>query len=515
LRSFTQLGGLAQNLLLGNASTLRIDPNCIFNGNLTTTSAALYISGSTFNGTSKFTKTGTTGDVSNGGNTFNGPAEFIISGTGNLSLHNTGVDQFNGDVLVNSTNVGSIYFGQTTGSATLASGRTIAVGALGFNPGNLVLHNFTQLGPAAQNLLLGASALLRIDPNCVFNGDLTTTSAALLINGSTFNGACKFTKSGPSTDNSAGANTFNGSTELVLTGSGTLNLDYNTGTDQFNGNLVVNSTGTGAINFGGVSGAAVLAAGRTLSIGSLGFSAGGLGLRNFRQIGPTVQSLSMTGTASLNFLTGTVIDGPITTTSPNLSLNGSTFNGASRFTKTGPSNNACTGGNVFNADMELYLTNGPFTLASNYVDDFNGNATFVRTGSGTVVVCNAFNTTFSKNVSTVGSTGTVQFGAGAGRAIFDGTGVQQFSSDAAFPPQVRNLTINKPSGTLDLLGDVVVTLDLAFTSGVIRPQAATSTSNGLLIVNSGVTFSDAADVNSHVDGFLRKIGNTAFAFPVG
>ncbi len=513
IKNFTQVGTTPQSLLLGSNASLTLSTGNTFNGDITTTSGRLYLNGTIFNGVARFTKSGAGGDGSDGGNVFNQLAEFTVSGTGNLSLHHNVNDQFNGDVRLNSTSTGQISFGQVAGTSTLAAGRTIAVGASGFASGTLLLRQFTQVGATPQALSLGTGANFYLQSGTTFNGNLTATAGNLFLNGSTYNGTALFRKTGVNGNSCTGNNLFAANTELINTGGGGWNM-ANTGNDQYNGDLLLNSTGAGGINFGNGGGTSVVSTG-ILGIGSTGFTAGTITFRNFTKQATSSTTLSGGVNTGLTFQSGAVFFGDLTTTSGNLTLSGGTFHGNVVMNKTGTTANNSGGGNVFNGDVTINAS-GAMALAVSAADDFNGNATFRRLGAGALVVNNTFNTTFSKNVSTAGSTGSVQFGAGAGRTIFDGIVPQTFNSDAAFPPQVRNLTLAMTgAGELQLLGSINVTLDMAFTSGVIKPMAATSTSNGLLILANGITFSDPADAGSYVDGFVRKIGNTAFTFPVG
>jgi hypothetical protein len=514
LRNFNQVGGTPQSLDLGASATLYYQTGTIFNGNITSSSGGLYFNGSTFNGLGRFTKTGPSGDGSTGGNIFNGTTEFILTSAGNLSLDWSGVDQFNADVLVNSTSTGQVQFGQNGGSATLATGRTIAVGASGFNTGQLIFRNFTQQGGAAQVLALGVSATCNFQSGTTFNGDLSARAGNLGLNGATFNGVNRFQKTGAGANSCSGNNLFVGTTELVNTGAGGWNM-ANSGVDTYQNGLQLNSTSTGGIYFGASGGTTTLANG-TMGIGGTGFSAGTITFRNFTKVGTSAASLTGTASSSITFLNGNIFNGDLSATTGNLLLNGSVFNGNCVFNKTATANNSSAGGNTFNGSVEIN-TVGQMSLASNAADDFNGSATFRRLGAGTFVVGNNFNTSFSFNVSTVGSTGgPVQFGNGSGRTIFDGSTPQTFQGDAAAPPNVRNMTLAMTgAGELQLLSNVNVQLDIAFTSGVVKPMAATSTSTGLLILAHGSTMSDPADASSYAEGFVRKIGNTAFTFPVG
>jgi hypothetical protein len=71
------------------------------------------------------------------------------------------------------------------------------------------------------------------------------------------------------------------------------------------------------------------------------------------------------------------------------------------------------------------------------------------------------------------------------------------------------------SGSLNLNVNATVSSDIAFTSGIINTTAVSSTASGLVILNNGITISNAADNSSYVNGYVRKIGNAAFTFPTG
>lgn len=517
--NFKQLGTTPHSLTTTGTSTLIVYTGTEFNAPLTTVSPRLYLNGGTFQDLSKFTKSGAVNDASTGGNTFNGPCEFTSTGSGELWLHATGSDAFNNDVQVNSTSTGGIRFGQNGGSATLASGRTIAVGAAGFTGGNLLFKNFTQLGTAPSNTLLctGAAALYFQSGN-TFHAPLTTTSSALFFNGTTFNGTLYCTKTGASTDVSTGGNTFNGATDLIVNGNGALQLG-NTLADAFNDDLRVSCNGTGGIWLGLNSGSATLASGHTISVGPGGFTNGLLNLRNFTQLGGTAQSIVMGagGSGTLQIRTGVTFNGPLTSDTPGLLLDGGTFNGTTSMTKRGTANNSSRGGNTFNATARLEnLGTGQLLLANVVADVFNDDAELVRAGAGTMHVAYTANTTFMGDVSLVGSTGIIQFGQNGGATIIGGSGDRAFDGVVAFPPNVRHFRMNTSGGGRLFLN---VTMDIYgatdFMNGEIHAASTTSTGNGIVRFASTCTFPTPANASSFVDGFVRKTGNTAFTFPVG
>ncbi len=99
LRQFTQTGATAQNLTLTGTAALTYGPLSSFGGNVTSSSPTIYLNGCTFSGTTNITKTGASGDYSNGGNIFNGVSTLTNSGTSYFLLGNTNPDIWNNDVI--------------------------------------------------------------------------------------------------------------------------------------------------------------------------------------------------------------------------------------------------------------------------------------------------------------------------------------------------------------------------------------------------------------------------------
>src|SRR5882724_5787017 len=234
LRQFSQIGATAQNLTLTGTSNLTFGPSSSFGGNVTTISPTLFFNGCNFNGTVTSTKNGTTNDASIGNNTFNGAfsitntgAGYFLMGNGNPDLwqstatfnnlstgqhmyaaYNSTGNIFNGDVLFNNqpasnglwiypntngintqfngnisvinVNGGGVYFGSGTGTATFASGKTISVGAGGFNFGGLIFKNFTQTGSGiAQNIITTGTSYIQYGPSASFDEAVTSSSPGL------------------------------------------------------------------------------------------------------------------------------------------------------------------------------------------------------------------------------------------------------------------------------------------------------------------------------------------------
>ncbi|HVU85440.1 MAG TPA: hypothetical protein VHC50_11405, partial [Puia sp.] len=207
LRQFSQTGATAQNLTLTGTGNLTFGPSSSFGGNITTTSPALFFNGCQFDGMVNSVKTGATNDGSKGGNIFNAAFSVTNTGSGYLLMGNGNPDTwqstaefnnlssgqnmyiaynstgniFNGDVLFNNQPAGNFWiypnsygintqfngnisvvnlngsgvsFGANTGTSTLAPGKTISVGAAGFNSGGLVLKGFAQSGAGTPQSLI-------------------------------------------------------------------------------------------------------------------------------------------------------------------------------------------------------------------------------------------------------------------------------------------------------------------------------------------------------------------------
>lgn len=434
----------------GTAGSITFSGGSTFGGTVTLSAANILLNGTTssvntFNGTTTLTKTGTGNDLGTGGNRFNGTTSLIntaTSGTfesannyydifnGNLTLtcSNAGAgipmadgsagNQFNGNIIVNSSG-GDVNFctGSTSATATLAEGKTITAGT--FTAGGLYLRRFTQgttVGGIAQTITLTGTGNLVIGPSSTFNGSVTFKAPQMYLNGCTYNSTAYLEKSGASHNLGDGGNTFNGVTTIVNSGTGFFATAYatrdifnadltatNTGTSwvalsddatgtQFNGNIFVNSTnGTAGagVTFGNGPHSWVtcmLAAGKTINVGSIGFTAGRLRLRGFIQNGATPQTLTLTGTAQLLVGNLSTFNGNVTFKSPQLYLDGCTYNGTAYLEKTGATDNIATlSGNTFNSTATI-INSGTGFLRTNGGNTFNGTTTVINSGSSNILL---------------------------------------------------------------------------------------------------------------------------------
>lgn len=587
LKRLTQIGASAQTLLLTGTALLRIGPVTTFNGTLDFRAPQIALDGAVYNGITYLEKTGAGNNDSGGGNSFLGTTTTIansgtgyfrfavtaldVFGTGDLILNNTGTSTirmadnvpgsvFNGNIFVNSTFGGGIFFSESgTGTATLSAGRSIAVGGLGFTTGDLRIRRFTQADAATpQTLLLTGTASLVLGPTIAFSGNSDFRAPQVYMNGGTFNGTALIEKTGASDNTGTGNMTFQSTTTLRLSGSGHFRTNggnafngtttiansgsnyvlfelvsgsaYNgdltitntgssnirmayTGTSTFGGNILVNSTaGTGIYFVDSGTGSATLANGRTIATGGTGFTAGELRLHRFTQTGTTAQNIVLTGAGGLRVGPTTTWNGNFTSSAPAVFLDGATFNGTTNsITKTGSTTDTSVGGNTFSAGTTSTIINsgsGVFRLANTTADDFIGNVIFNQI-SGTIQPAYNVASTFRGDVTST-STTAITFGAAAGAITFTGTTANQtVSKGGTASPIFRRLVMNKASGTVTLATDATVSTTATFTSGVMLTTAA-----NYLNFADDATATGASNA-SFVNGPVRKTGNDAFTFPVG
>ena len=431
IRGFTQVGATTQAMTLTGTSTLYLEQNSTWNGNVNFAAPRVFIRQNTFNGTSSLTKTGASNDGSYGGNVFSSSSSIINSGTGRIYFAQTSADTFNGDVTLIVSNTGrlymahtaignvfngniflnyitntNIYIGNSSGTSALANTKTISVIGFGASgTGNLYLEEFTQLGATTQGIALNGTGILSLGPNSTFNADIFTSSPGLLIQQSTFNGIASFDKSGASGNTSYGGNTYNAVTTITNSGSNYLRLagtsgnTYNStitfsssgssliepsrvGNSTFNENIFFNSSSTSTgIRFGNGGGLSTLAATKTVNIGGSGFSTGQLIFRNFTQTGNTLQALTLTGTALL-YSYDANWGGDVTFVAPRSITRGTLYNRTAYLEKTGATDDQSIGGNTFAMNVDFVNSGSGYLLLGNgTLDTYAANVTLTNTGS--------------------------------------------------------------------------------------------------------------------------------------
>ncbi|HEY4108496.1 T9SS type A sorting domain-containing protein, partial [Puia sp.] len=445
-------------------------------------------------------------------------------------------DLFNDDIIVTSTGSGGINLGYTsgTGTPTLAAGKTISVGSAGFSAGSLNFYTLVQLGNAAINLLLtGTNTSVTFARASVMGGDVTVSAPDVFLNGSTFNGALTATKTGVGGDYNQGGNVFTGVCSITNSGAGfwvlgnsqpdVWNNDaifttngservlpgWGSAGNQFNGNIYVNTAGSAmGIQFCGGNGVATatLASGKTIQAGSLGLNAGYLILRQFTSLGTAAVNLTMGSTAGyLQYGPLSSFAGDVNSQSPGLLFNGCTFGGAINCVKTGASNDASVGNNVFNGVTVITNTGSGYLLLGNgNKDQFNADATFNNNGSATFYVAyNSAGNVFGGSATFNNSpTANVAFNVSpySGGTVFNGNivvtgtagGGVQFCSGSA-------------SATATLTaGNTIAVGAAGFSSGVLLLKNFTqvgATAQTLALKGTGdLTFGPASSFDGGVTG---------------
>ena len=280
----------------------------------------------------------------------------------------------------------------------------------------------------------------------------------------------------------------------------------NDGTVTVNANIVVSTTSGRGISFGTASGTVTQPTGYTFTAGT--FSTGDLLFSHFTK-GTDATTLALTGNATITVNNSSTFNGNLTVTSPGVYLNGGIFNGTTAFTKNGTGNNDDTGGNSFNGATTITNSStARLRLAATSADVFSGSATFVKASSGALEPAYVGTNQFANNI-TINSNAVLTFGASTGIVEFTGGNAQSVNRVDALTHTFSRISLNKSGNAVTLNAPVNVSTSATFTNGILN-----TTSTNLLSLAAGSTVTGASNA-SFVDGPVRKIGNTAFTFPIG
>lgn len=576
-----------------------------FGAIVSATGNSILLNGSTFNDSLSVVKKGTAGDNGKGGNTFNGAVSIIDSSSGNLVLsdsfpdvfnsrawvtnrstgkiyiaHRGTSNQFNSDVTFAGKNIwsnyygtasyngnitfdtpnGEVYFGYSTGSCSLSSGKNLFIGSNGFSAGFLYLRNFVQSDSTISvNLTLTGSAKIAFESGTSIKANVTASAPFIYLEGTRFLGTCSITTTGSSNITSMGGSYFakattiyhnpsaactftSGSTSVdtfvspvvLKNGIGTMsinnslfldsvtfkNLNTSTGSDRYyianTGNArmkgkVVLDNALAGMNFGNSGGITTLDSSASLSI--LSSFTGNLTFKNFNQSGSNPVSITLNNNSTKLILnSGTSFDANFTYFGQYIQLNGATFNSIANITRYGTSNDISNGGNVFNGETILKDSSSHsnnFYLAYINPDHFNADVTFVQKGTS-VNIFPAYtgNSTFKNDVA-VDGTSAITFGLNGGKIIFEGLASQNLLKLASFIPKVKKLELKKDGNSLTLNFPLTIDDSLILTKGIIL-----SDSINILILDSLTRVYGASD-SSFVTGPVRKKGAYDFTFPLG
>jgi hypothetical protein len=438
--------------------------------------------GSKFYGATNFTKTGPSVDDFAGGNIFYGPScYFKTTATAarwrmghsnpnpdifyNATFDANGAGGSNNNFIVGANSFGNEYYGTTTLISTTPGGFFVGRSNGTGSGSSHVFH-----GPIVVNVSLNGNVTIG-------DADATNTSTVTIENTLQLNSLV--TSVGDIYIGSA-----TGYSSLTLTGAGQI-ID---GTILGATNIYFNSINqTNALPLSTISTA-------------------------------TTNSTIFVGNLATSAATRCTFNGNVNFTSPNIGLRGGTFNGTNNFTANGISTLSSYGGNIFNG-ASTFINNGSgdWNLGYNVADDFNANVIFNRNNSGILTPACRTNSTFSGNISTVGSNSVVTFceSSTTGTVTIDGNGSQTISGSSSRIPIIRNLVMNTSSGgSLTLNVPLNISSTLLMTSGHI---IATST-NSITLTDETVT-SNIGNANSFINGpcYYNVTSNALnnLTFPVG
>jgi hypothetical protein len=439
----------------------------LFNPDITVSSGRIFLSGSRFNGSASFTKTGTGTDVGTGNCVFAAGLTLINTSSdqfrtatsnpdsviGNLTLTNTGSSYifyaFNsagnyvsGNVTINSNgSSGNAYINLIyAAAASLTVGGDVQINQIGSASNNYVYlcdrgtltiggttsiahsgganNHYTYISVEttasvtfSDSISIENSTTTATVSNVYlgYSGDVTCASFVQLVNSSTatthqvvvaqgsnssviFSDALLIANSGSGTTGRVflgynGDITCNGTVSISNADASTnseIFVNYGSNSSgTFNQNITLENTNAASdgIRFGEGGGNCALAASRTISLGSGGFTTGTLTLRNFTQSGGTAQTLALTGTAYLNIYDADW-GGNVVFSAPRITTRGTRYRGTTDITKTGASNDGSAGGNVYDGNASFTNSGTNYLLLGNGTPDtFALNLTLVNSGS--------------------------------------------------------------------------------------------------------------------------------------
>ena len=277
-----------------------------------------------------------------------------------------------------------------------------------------------------------------------------------------------------------------------------------TDTSYFNNHVTVNAS-SGGVEFGASGGVSILASGKTIAVGT--FSSDYLTLTKLVQLGSTSQTLTLSGTAVVS-LESCIFNGNLTINAPGILTKTSTYNGNTTFNRTGSITNFHSyGANVYigNVTWDNAGSGGRIRLASTAPDTYMGDATFSSSGGQDLQVAYVGDNTFAGNITI--NSNKVVFNISTGKVTFTGTSNQTLNGSYNYP--FKKLTINKASGAVTANTTLSVDDSLIFMQGNLI-----TTSTNLITMKHGSIATGASD-SSFVSGPVKKVGSSAFDFPVG
>ncbi len=402
-------------------------------------------------------------------------------------------------------------------------------------------------------LTVGAGGFSYADAGA--EGETAANSGPLYFSRSTVNGMASFISNGSAEFydgwSGRGANTFNGDASFTANGSGALYLSYYF-KSTFNGNLAVSRTYAGTTDI-------FIAAGSNSIAGDFSFTnpAGGPTRIGVGSGGTTIGgkvSIEAVNPGSNNVFTLNRLNnadgddgGAISIDRPSsLEVYGNTLKVQS-FMVTGKwsansgvasdfdQNTLTVGAGGFSyadagAEGETAANSGPLYFSRSTVNgtasfisngsaafyegwsgrgpnQFNGNVTFSRNGTGTVSIGQYYTSSYAADLWFASATG---INVGSNRIRFNGGTNSTFSHTGVSESTLPGFILEKTGHAELILGvPAHITNSVTFITGYVRASESNP-----LVFRSGSGHSGAGD-DSHVAGPVHKRGTTAFTFPVG
>jgi uncharacterized repeat protein (TIGR01451 family) len=414
------------------------------------------------------------------------------------------------DINVN-VNLGGAAGGLTvtaayTGSITQLPNVTLTVGTIGFSQ-------------AGGTFITGGTGAVTINgPLTLSGGNFTGIGTGAM----TVNGA--FSQSGGSFTGGSGARTVNGAFSLTggsftsTSGTWTVTGNFTHGGGAFdpNGGILRFAGGAATIDVAGsatygnvtfAAGTKTIAAGDTVIVTGLLTMAGSVvNLGTIAARGPINQAATAgagTGTVRIDgtldqTFTGSATAVPGAGALPNLVIDkpSGTLDLVGTI-RTGR-NWTYTSGTVDAGTSLVVLTGGTLSGAMPFFDlDLRGG-TITGVASDTATVDGTLNLVSGTfNLGTIAARGPINqaatAGAGTGTVRIDGTLDQTFTGSATAVPgagALPNLVIDKPSGTLDLVGTIRTGRNWTYTSGTVDAGTSLVVLTGGTLSSSGMSFTD-------------------------
>lgn len=177
-------------------------------------------------------------------------------------------------------------------------------------------------------------------------------------------------------------------------------------------------------------------------------------------------------------------------------------------------------GNVA-ASRTLTVETGATLNCSNY--PVTGAGLFTLSTGATLGIGSAAGITSAGASGNVQVSGTRSYNSGATYRYYEGLTPQitgaftTTTTNGTYPAQVANLIMDKatPTDLVTLTNTTDVTGTLTLTKGVLKTSYTAAAAPWIRIPLAAAVSPVGGSVNSYVDGYIRRQGNTAFIFPTG